>query len=857
MRQAWGKTDREGGTDRTHPLAHHSMDVAAVFLRLLRLPVVRNRLEAAAKAELTEVDCQRLAALAFLHDIGKLHPGFQAKGWPVELQLGKVQGHTKESWEFFVLAHKWPKQHPFHATLLSVLEWGPHAVSSLLAAMFAHHGRPVLQPTSPTLRSWDLPRTPHYAWQSEADQMGKALVKWFEGAFVTGAPQLSDNPQFHHMVAGFAALADWIGSNVEFFPFSEPFSPDYHVDAHKNAQRALSRIGFDIGDLAKVQAPGFHQLTGYSVPNPAQATVDEVDSEARLVILEAETGAGKTEAALWRFTKLLAAGKVSGLYFAVPTRAAAKQLHERINKALRQAFGKAAPEAVLAIPGMLKAGEFEGQRLPHWRVQWNDSDTSVPHRWAAEHATRFLAASVAVGTVDQALLAGLQVKHAHLRGSALSRSLLVVDEVHASDAYMTEVLKRLLDGHLAGGGFAMLMSATLGSKARVRWTGETQPDPIAAAESPYPAIWIQGEPRPRPTAGTGKSKAVHLNAVPTMEPMAAAKLAIQAAKRGARVLVIRNMVRTAVETWRTVEQLEAGFLLMQVGRGPAVHHSRFAAEDRTLLDRAVEAALSPDPNRKSRGCIVIGTQTLEQSLDIDADILITDLCPIDVLLQRIGRLHRHELARPDGFTECRAHILLPEDGLDPLAKPKFVNGLGGWKSKDGGFNGIYTDLAGLELTRRLIAQRGLWRIPEMNRELVESATHPDCLASLIAEKGADWERYDRDIGGTEAAKVMIAHLNALDREKPYASLRFPDSDERIMTRLGEEGVILSLPDALTGPFGSPITRIALPAHWSRGIAKEALSKVALQDQSSTEIEVGDQVFLYSRAGLEKKTCNRT
>ena len=402
----------------------------------------------------------------------------------------------------------------------------------------------------------------------------------------------------------------------------------------------------------------------------------------------------------------------------------------------------------------------------------------------------------------------------------------------------------------------MLMSATLGSKARIRWTEETQPDPVAATKSPYPAIWVQGKSKPRPTAGAGKSKTVHLNAVPTMNSTRAAKLAVQAAEHGARVLVIRNTVRAAVETWRTVEHLKAEFLLMQAGQGPAVHHSRFAAEDRALLDQAVEDALGPDPNRKARGCIVIGTQTLEQSLDIDADLLITDLCPIDVLLQRIGRLHRHDLRRPDGFSECRAHILLPEDGLTPLTKPMFVNGLGGWKSEGGGFNGIYCDLAGLELTRRLVEQRGPWRIPEMNRELVESATHPDCLAALIAEKGADWERYDRDIGGTEAAKAMIAHLNALDREKPYASLRFPDSDERIMTRLGEEGAILNLPDALTGPFGSPITRIALPAHWSRGISSEEEVKIVDQRQSMTKFAVADKHFGYSRAGLEEQSSTR-
>ncbi len=676
--------------------------------------------------------------------------------------------------------------------------------------------------------------------------MGKALDKWFEGAFTAGVPPLPNSPRFHHMVAGFAALADWIGSSREFFPFSEPFSLDYDTDAHTKAKRALSEIGFDTGDLAKNQAPGFHQLTGYRAPNPAQATLGEVEADARLVILEAETGAGKTEAALWRFTKLLAAGKVSSLYFAVPTRAAAKQLHGRIDKALKRAFGQAAPEAVLAIPGMLRAGEFKGQRLPHWRVQWDDSATSVPRRWAAEHATRFLAAPVAVGTVDQALLAGLQVKHAHLRGSALSRSLLVVDEVHASDAYMTEVLKRLLDGHLACGGFAMLMSATLGSKARVIWTGGTQPDAIAAAKSPYPAIWVQGEPRPRVIAEMGKSKEVHLNAVPKMNPLAAAQLAVQAAERGARVLLIRNTVRFAVETWRAVEQLEAGHLIMQVGQGSAVHHSRFAVEDRALLDQAVEDALGPNPNRKTRGCIVIGTQTLEQSLDIDADLLITDLCPIDVMLQRIGRLHRHDLARPDGFIECRAHVLLPEDGLAPLTntKPGF-NGLGG------GFEGIYGDLACLEATRRLIEQRGAWRIPEMNRELVECATHPERLAALVAEKGADWSRYDRDFGGVEAAKAMVADLHVLDREKDYLSTLFPSSDEGVVTRLSEEGVVLNLPESLMGPFGSPITRIVLPAHWSRGIAKDAPVEAAVQGELNMELGVGDQVFLYSRAGLDK------
>src|SRR5690606_27729428 len=109
----------------------------------------------------------------------------------------------------------------------------------------------------------------------------------------------------------------------------------------------------------------------------------------------------------------------------------------------------------------------------------------------------------------------------------------------------------------------------------------------------------------------------------------------------------------------------------------------------------VEEVLKPDPNRSPEGVIVIGTQTLEQSLDIDADFLMTDLCPVDVLLQRLGRLHRHILPRPAGFELPRAVLLTPEGGLDRLTKPAFENGLGGWESSEG-LQGIYTDLLALE-----------------------------------------------------------------------------------------------------------------------------------------------------------------
>ena len=327
------------------------MDVAAVFARMMQLPVILNRLETAAEAQLTDTDCQRLSALVFLHDIGKLHPGFQAKGriWPPGLWHWPKRGHLKEGWAFLTLASK-RSEHPFHETMRQVMKWG-EAVDPLVAAMIAHHGRPVEPPSDPTLHDW--PCLPHYDWQAEAGVMDDALHRWFAGAFGLGAGPLPNNPRFHHTVAGFVALADWIGSDKRFFPFKEPFDPTYDAVARRAARKALETIGLDPGALVALTCAELRgKLTEFGRgQSRAQVRSGGCGSRRRnLLILEAETGAGKTEAALWRFTQLLAAEAVSGLYFAVPTRAAARQLHGRVDKALRRVFGAAGTGSRLGHP---------------------------------------------------------------------------------------------------------------------------------------------------------------------------------------------------------------------------------------------------------------------------------------------------------------------------------------------------------------------------------------------------------------------------------------------------------------------------------------------------------------------------
>ena len=834
---AWGKIDKPSG--ERHHLAHHCADVAAVFCCLLDSPQFGRAARRAAGAELGEPERAALAALAFLHDIGKLAPAFQARGWADGRWRQDTCDHITAAFQWLDKAGE-RTETALDGALVRMPGWvgEPRDLFEWFRIAFSHHGRPV----QPSHRGTDAFRaTPGYDWQEAEREIGQALKLWFAPAF-DGPVQLPQSDAFRHFFAGLLALADWVGSDRRAFPYLVEFDPDYWQIALRRARKRLGEIGLT-PPVRPARSRGFDAILPGARPSAMQRAVSEASPDARLLILEAETGSGKTEAALWRYMRLREAGKVDGLYFALPTRAAASQIFGRVQAALATMFADP-PEAVLAIPGMIAAGAATGQRLPDWSVKWDDdAGAAHPSRWAAEHATRYLAAEIAVGTVDQAMLAALRVKHAHLRGSALARSLLVIDEVHASDAYMRKVQTALLRAHLALGGHALLMSATLGAVARAEWMGTPLPTLEEARATPYPALWT-GAGEPTAPGGSQREKRISIEAVAGWSAEAAARIAVEAARRGARVLVIRNTVAEAVKTWKAALEV-APDLLLQAAGGPALHHGRFAAEDRRLLDRAVEATLGKRAVRDG-GAVVIGTQTLEQSLDIDADFLITDLCPMDVLLQRIGRLHRHDHPRPAGFAQAQVRVLTPEGGLAPLLG-RAENGLGAY-SGDGSLSGIYVDVPGLAATLAEIEARPEWSIPAMNRELVEAATHPEALDALAAARGPDWQAYRRRTTGKALAEQGQAALQTLDRNAPFPE-HFPD-DERIKTRIGEDGVVLPICDNPLSPFGQRISRIALPPHWSHGFKGDEELVAQVTDEGLL-LEVDKHVFRYSRAGLEK------
>ncbi len=867
----WGKSDRQS-PERIHLLEHHLADVGACFEALLGQPLIRQRLaHTAGWNDIDDATVARLCVFAALHDIGKVNIGFQTQIWRQDDYPNGVRppgraGHTLDltpvlanndrvtaDWFFEALGWWWDATETWD-------DCGGETVCGMLVATLSHHGRPLQldDGRSEYPRLWR--RFGELDPQEQVDRIGRQVSEWFPAAFVTGGPALPSTPAFQHHFLGLCNLADWIGSNELWFPYVDEPLDDYIDTARERAGQAIDNIGVDLATQRQSAAQsGVPGLTGLfpqiAEANAIQTAAANSPLDERLVIIESETGSGKTEAALWRFARLYEAGLVDGLYFALPTRAAAKQIFDRVNRFVTNMFpADVRPEPVLAVPGYLRAGDAHGQRLHDYQVWWDDH-AADGRRWAAESPKRFLTAQIAVGTVDQVMLGSLKVKNAHMRAAGLARNLLVVDEVHASDAYMSEVLAAVLDAHLETGGYALLMSATLGSTARHRWLGRDadMPSLTDAINAPYPAVSTASQ---MIDAGDNdRCKHVNIRAEPEMRDFSAVTArALEAARSGAKVLVVRNTVDYAIRMQEALLKAagpdDAG-LLFSVNGIPTLHHGRFAAVDREMLDSEIERRLGR--GRPTGGLVVVGTQTLEQSLDIDADLLITDLCPADVLLQRIGRLHRHrqnDATRPDGYAEARCIVLMPGDDLAPLLSS------GGNANGLGPHSGVYRNLHILEATRRLVDRHPQWRIPEMNRELVEMATHPEVLERITDELGEEWREHAISTAGGHIADVQTARGHVIRRDKSFFTdnrdVLFPGDDERIRTRLGHDRVEIVLDPEAASPFDASraIDRIVLSTRWLPGVEPPESVEPVPAD-GGFAFHVGDRPFRYDRLGLRR------
>jgi CRISPR-associated endonuclease/helicase Cas3 len=857
--QFWAKLHPDYPEKKTwHPLVAHSADVAAVTEVLLKRTILGDRLaQLIGWDALSPVHIERLCVFAFIHDAGKVNQGFQNIAFGAQPTADHVRPMIG------VLNAPEPMNWLQPLPLTAMLSWfeGQNAEQALiqfLLATWGHHGQPVSDHNcSFDERLWAATeaRSPIAGLQ----RLASRIQHWFPGAFDEKTHPFPADPALQHAFNGVLTLADWIGSDMRFFDYA---SIENAMDrARDSASKAIDALFLDAGPsrVALNRPVGFAPILGDWDPYPIQEAVRSlpIHESGSLTILESDTGSGKTEAALARFMYLFQAGQVDGMYFAVPTRSAATQLHERMTRAVERIFPNAAqrPPVVQAVPGYIKADDTEATRLPGFQVRWDDD---IEHRgWAAETSKRYLAAPIAVGTIDQVLLSALQASHAHMRTAALLRHFLVIDEVHASDVYMTAITDRVLDQHLAAGGHALLMSATLGAAARTHLaTGGTGDVPSLeeATGTDYPLVTHVEASRQSleavHAASSGSQKMVEPSLHPIAgKPDAIAEQAISAARDGARVLVIRNRVKDCRAVQHALEAAEGddANLLFSVQGTSAPHHSRFAPDDRKALDARIEHLFGASARPSEKGCVVVATQTVEQSLDIDADLLLTDLCPMDVLLQRIGRLHRHTRPRPHGYDTAHCRVLTP---VSRDLTPAITKEGKGWKGPHG-LGTVYRDLRMVEASWRVLEASDMWSIPDDNRHLVEDATHPAVLRAIVGNGDDRWVAHQKHIMGQDYADRVMHDLASIDRSKPFGDELFGADIDQIKTRLGQNDYRVLLPEAALGPFDAMIDELSVSA-WQLDDppeTEEAASVTAFE--GGFRFVFSGHAFRYDRLGL---TC---
>ena len=340
IRTFWAKlTHGSDGDVAWHPLPDHCADVAACCRVLLEDTILGDRLAALSGQErLSPSQVGRLSTLAALHDIGKFNLGFQNKALPhPPFQCG----HLREVAAFLDKDYRAAARLRESLSVQEIDTWGD-ALLDLLVATISHHGRPIgmHHPVDP--RCWE-PSASLDPFAGVADLVDRTR-RWFPAAWEPGGDLLPEAPAFQHAWCGLVTLADWIGSDERFFPFSESLEIDRMELASAAARDALRRLGLTSTAARRSlgpRPPDFARVAPGLTPRPAQAALLEVSprpEEGSVALLEAETGSGKTEAALAYFARLFQAGLVQGLYFALPTRTAATQIHHRVRAAVGPLF---------------------------------------------------------------------------------------------------------------------------------------------------------------------------------------------------------------------------------------------------------------------------------------------------------------------------------------------------------------------------------------------------------------------------------------------------------------------------------------------------------------------------------------
>ena len=802
----WGKakpsSDEKGVF--CHLLPYHSLDVAAVGYVLLQ----KNPVYLAHFQRMTGLKNQEFIKwftfLLALHDIGKFADSFQNLNPEVLKYL-----QSRKSDRVYYLRHDslgWVLWNSHLRLQLEAQKIIPAAVSKYedvifpldfwMAAMVGHHGEPPKKDSNRLIRD-DFDEQLDFV---AASAFAEDLIPFILGDDVTfpDSSKAESIKLASWWLSGLAVLCDWLGSNTEFFPYQTQYEPlqDYWEKAKKKAENAISATELlkvepsapiDLADLIEVPTGLTTELT------PLQETVSqwEVTSSPQIFILEDVTGAGKTEAAVLLAHRLINIGLGSSLYFALPTMATANTMYDRMRMVYRKLFNtNTLPSLVLAHGAANMSDGFQQSIVSSYPKQFNEyteneqSAEAHCNAWLADNRKKALLADIGIGTVDQALLAILPSRHQSLRLLGLVNKILLVDEVHACDAYMNELLCALLRVHAAAGGSVILLSATLPHEQRKallnayaegqNWHKVTLQ---AVGNDSYPLIsCLDSQGLHERVIATRNSVKREVKTAFLHEQQSVDALLAETVDNGQCVCWIRNTVKDAIEAYQRITKTRPDWNV-------DLFHARYALGDRIDIEKRVVARFDKNSNAEQRkGQILIATQVVEQSLDLDFDALITDLVPIDLLIQRAGRLRRHardrvgnRIAGKDERGAVILHIFSPKLTDDPNANwyPGFFPNAGK----------VYAHHGQLWLTASRLQREGKFRMPEDARVLIEGVYGEDAQADI--PNGLQHQSNEAE--GSDKADASVARLNALNMEMGYsdASTNRWWDEAKTPTRLGD------------------------------------------------------------------------
>lgn len=712
---------------RYHLLPYHNLDVAAAAWVILEANERLKQHLAQGLSIREDRVVPFIAALMALHDIGKFseqfqHVPFKKEEAPPELRdcpgageyrvyhdtlgylLWRDYLHKKafESADWFGLGEIRVGGNGADAgELMDIDDWWDY-FDPIAQAVTGHHGAP------PDYRNHHARH--HFDPTSQADALAYAEAvfslfnvkqpfhAWSYHEAVPRAKQAS------WLLAGLAVLADWIGSNAgtnaekHYFRFEEePVEKldTYWETALKQAEKAVARTG--ILPVKSSSETGLHILfpklrENGAVPTPLQhyaQTTCPVTDGPQLFVFEDATGSGKTEAAVILAHRIMQKGGGQGTYFGLPTMATANAMFGRLidpdggDHPYQKLFDTPDDASVILAHSRRDQQEhFRDLHLADAGVgeaynengEKDESDLTGQAQcaaWIHDLRKKALLAHVGVGTIDQALIGVLPSKHQSLRLLGLGTKVLIVDEVHAYDEYVSSLLRQLIAFQAAMGGNAILLTATLTQELRRKLCeafrsglyGPHETDawrdapPLKLKENRFPlATRLSRENRDEveekhiePRTGSARSVAVRF----FHKPEDVQAYLLEKARVGQCACWIRNTVDDAIAAYEGLKNEE--------GVKEKLFHARFALTDRLdredwVLKHFGEAS---DPEQRE-GKILIATQVVEQSLDLDFDVLVSDLAPIDLLVQRVGRQHRHRRDGPGNRVAAGA-----EDGREP------------------------------------------------------------------------------------------------------------------------------------------------------------------------------------------------